>query len=312
LFSARQSEEYLYMAWLDEAIDCLAARPVCGYTGEVAPAVEPTALAALALAAANRIEPTTAAVDWLVRVQSADGSLGINADFHEPCWPTGGAILALTTAAKTIPNARQEWLAAAKRATTWMLSVAGCPVEAKAPEYDNRAGSKGVQVFGHNAMLQGWPWVIGTHSWVEPTAMSVLALRSQNLADHPRYREAVQLLLDRQLPQGGWNYGNTIVLGSVLRPHVESTGLALAALAGEANIRPRVRRSLDWLSGVISERTTAASLAYAIWGLLEHGLRPEAAGDRLAVAGRRTLTHQDSPHRLALLVLAAKKVESHG
>ena len=92
----------------------------------------------------------------------------------------------------------------------------------------------------------------GTHSWVEPTAINVLALRSADQAGHPRCREAVKLLLDRQLPEGGWNYGNTTVLGHVLRPQVQPTGLALAALAGETDIRPKVHRSLDLLGQTLS------------------------------------------------------------
>ena len=67
------------MAWLDEAIERLMARPVCGYRCEAAPTVEPTALAALALLTAGRGRQATPALDWLVSVQSADGSLGIDA-----------------------------------------------------------------------------------------------------------------------------------------------------------------------------------------------------------------------------------------
>ena len=89
------------MAWLDEAIESLTTRPVCGYRCEAAPTVEPTALAALALLAAGRGGQAMPALDWLVSVQSADGSLGIDLQTREPCWPTGWAILAWNTAALT-------------------------------------------------------------------------------------------------------------------------------------------------------------------------------------------------------------------
>jgi len=52
---------------------------------------------------------------------------------------------------------------------------------------------------------------------------------------HPRADEAVQLMLDRILPGGGCNYGNTIVLDQLLRPHIQPTGIVLLALAGDAN-----------------------------------------------------------------------------
>ena len=124
----------------------------------------------------------------------------------------------------------------------------------------------------------------GTHSWVEPTAINVLALRSAGQAGHPRCREAVKLLLDRQLPQGGWNYGNTTVLGHVLLPQVQPTGLALAALAGETDARSKVQPSLDYLHRVLSRRTTTASLCYALLGLIGHGLQPQPADQWLSSA----------------------------
>ena len=155
-----------------------------------------------------------------------------------------------------------------------MLSVSGRPVE---------RGDAAQQFVGHDTTLQGWPWVVGTHSWVEPTAINLLALRSAGQAGHPRCREAVKLLLDRQLPAGGWNYGNTTVLGHVLRAQVQPTGLALAALADETDIRPKVLGSLQWLEHTLAQRTTTASLCYALMGLAAHGLWPQAANGWLAV-----------------------------
>ena len=56
--------------------------------------------------------------------------------------------------------------------------------------------------------LTGWPWVRGTFGWVEPTAWSVIALVLSGLGGHPRAAEGRRLLLDREIPSGGWNYGN--------------------------------------------------------------------------------------------------------
>jgi hypothetical protein len=285
------------MAWRDETIEHLMGRPVCGYRCEGAQMVEPTALAALALLAAGRGRPATAALDWLLSAQSADGSLGIDAHTRQPCWPTAWAILAWNTAAKGISNAKTKWSAAAKRAMTWTLSTSGRPHTSSEQEF---------RLVGHDTTLQGWPWVAGTHSWVEPTAINVLALRSAGQAGHPRCREAVKLLLDRQLPEGGWNYGNTIVLGRVLRPHIQPTGLALAALAGETGIRAKVQPSLDYLHRVLSQRTPTASLCYALLGLAGHGLWPEAADNCLSSAWQRTQAGDGSPYHAALLALTAK------
>jgi hypothetical protein len=286
------------MAWLDEAIEPLNARPVCGYRREEEPAVEPTALAALALMSTNRVNQATPALEWLLNVQSIEGSLGINANTPKPCWPTGWAILAWTTAAKRVPDAKKKWSAAAVQAVDWVMKNRGCPIQSSEDEF---------KIVSHDTTLQGWSWVIGTHSWVEPTAINVLALRNADLANSPHYHEAVKLLLDRQLPKGGWNYGNTITLGNELRPHVQATGLALAALAKEKDVHPKIQRSLDWLQRTLSDNTTTASLCYALMGLAGHGIRPTAAEGWLSAAYGRTMAHGGSPYHLALLVLAAKQ-----
>jgi hypothetical protein len=84
---------------------------------------------------------------------------------------------------------------------------------------------------GHNGMLVGWPWVSGTHSWVEPTSLALLAMGREGRAGHPRAREGVRVLIDRAIPGGGWNVGNTVVFGTRLRPSPGPSGLALLALA---------------------------------------------------------------------------------
>jgi len=86
---------------------------------------------------------------------------------------------------------------------------------------------------------------------------------------------------------------------------VQPTGLALAALAGETDIRPKVIHSLDWLQQTLAQRTTTASLCYALMGLVGHGVWLQAANGWLESAYRRTLARHSSPYDVALLVLAA-------
>ncbi len=110
------------MTWIDEAVRQLLAHPVCGYRRESLPAVEPTALAALAILATGHGGQAAAALDWLLAAQSGDGSLGIDARTRRPCWPTGWAIVAWNSAAKKAPAPKAEWSAAAGRAADWLLS----------------------------------------------------------------------------------------------------------------------------------------------------------------------------------------------
>ncbi len=153
--------------------------------------------------------------------------------------------------------------------------------------------------------MKGWPWVEGTHSWIEPTAFSLLALKAVGQGAHPRAREAVRLLIDRILPEGGCNYGNTSVLGQMLRPHLEPTGVTLLALAGEEDPDGRISRSLDYALGAVGPETTAASLGYGLIGLAAHGRVPKQLDDWLAQAAERTRRRETPWPRLSLLALAA-------
>jgi hypothetical protein len=145
---------------------------------------------------------------------------------------------------------------------------------------------------------------------MEPTAFFVLALKAHGLALHPRTREAVQLILDRQLAAGGCNYGNTVVLGQPLRPHVQPTGIALLALADEMEQSRAAGRSLKYLRTSLSANTTTASLCWGLLGLAAQGQTPADAEAWLEQAARHTREHGASPHKLALLALAALQERS--
>ncbi len=109
-------------------------------------------------------------------------------------------------------------------------------------------------ITGHDPSLAGWPWVEGTHAWVEPTAVAVLALAREGFIGHPRVLDGVRLLRDRQLATGGWNYGNTTVFGQALRPHPVPTGLSVLALCGERRSARRGRDVSGLLAGVRAGR----------------------------------------------------------
>ena len=155
-------------------------------------------------------------------------------------------------------------------------------------------------------MLVGWPWAEGTHSWVEPTALAVLALKSVGLGDHERTREAVRLLHDRLFSDGGCNYGNTVVLGQTLRPHLQPTALALLALWQEADRGGRVTRSIDYLeAGLSSGHADGVAVLrhYCITALTRRDTQRFQSG--LARAYDRVHKRGGPPYKLALLALAA-------
>jgi hypothetical protein len=101
----------------------------------------------------------------------------------------------------------------------------------------------------------------------------VIALKVAGHGQHDRVRQATQMMLDRQLAHGGWNYGNTTVFGRELHPMPESTGAALAGLAGQVE-QGTVARSLDYLQGEIDRLRTPVSLGWGLLGLAAWDLWP--------------------------------------
>ena len=287
--------------WIGEVVDRLASCAIGGYAADSPSATEPTALAAIALAGHGRTDAARRAARWLAEVQNDDGSLGVTEDQAEPRWPTSLAVLAwlaVGDASASAPNAddldptADDWQAHVARGAEWILHCESNAIP-RSP------------LFGHDSMIVAWPWVVGTHAWVEPTALHVLALKATGHQYHSRTREGVRMLFDRQLPSGGWNYGNTVVMGQTLRPHVQPTGIALLALADEVDAHRQVNRSLDYLTSAITPATTTSSLAWALLGLAAYGALPPSAMTLLETAWHRTKRTAPSTHKLALLALAA-------
>jgi hypothetical protein len=199
-----------------------------------------------------------------------------------------------TLRATTQHDSSTAFLDPAQRALDWILRIKGRRLPRTSTVKDNTD-------------LLGWPWAEGTPPWVEPTAMSVVALKAAGHGGHARTRDAVALLRDRLLSTGGCNYGNTDVFGRALRPHLQPTGLSLLGLhrdAGEAEPDRQIEKSLDYLSCSISGRTGTTSLCWSLLGLAAHGRMPREAGGWLQTAAERTLRRDRSATKLALLVLA--------
>lgn len=277
-------------AWLAPLLDDLSDPAGWAYQPGGLCAAEPMAIAALALAGHGRCEAAKNACRRLVDLQAGDGGVSVTAQQPTPCWPTGWAVLAWFRADALAGD--KEFTEPALRAIACIQSLHGRTMEQPAH-------------MGHNTRLDGWPWVAGTHSWSEPTAVNLLALKAAGRGGQPRAREAAKMLIDRLLPAGGCNYGNTEVLGSVLRPHVEPTGLVVAALAGEADPSGKLERSVAWLEHAVGMVRSGVSLAYALLGLAAHQRAPANQAALLAAAARQPDRWRKSPLRKALLALAA-------
>jgi hypothetical protein len=229
--------------------------------GMFRPDVTAWGILALAGARAGGRETAARAAARLAQAQQPDGSVPVAADHLAAVWPTQLALLAWQ-AAGVQPEAQQ-------RAEGYLLSLAGWTAERERyPEA------------GHDVSLRGWPWTTGTHSWVEPTALALLALRRAGHASHPRVEEGTRLLLDRQLSRGGWNTGNTTVFGTEMEAQPDATGAALMALSG-ATTPAVVERSLSLLERILPGVNTPLSLSWSLLGLGRWNRRPPGALEQI-------------------------------
>jgi hypothetical protein len=247
---------------ITSVVDTIAGRSVPGggfseYSGTPFRA-DATALATLALRAdSSNLRLLESARSRLASEQLADGRVCLAKDQPRTCWPTALAILAWY--GSSIHRQYQDL------AIHFLLKTKG-----------HSSAKKGGAITNLDFSLVGWPWIEETFSWVEPTAMSMMALRLSGYGVHERVQEAVRLLMDRQLPHGGWNIGSTIIYGRETYPQTENTGMALAALSGQVD-RKEIERSLDYLKSQVISSRTPLSLGWALFGLGAWGERPTEA-----------------------------------
>jgi hypothetical protein len=260
------------------------------YALEGTPGTEPTALACLALRATGNGDESDPPVvrtasRWLASIQQSNGSVGVSEALPVPEWATPLAIL--------VWAGRKEFAGCAEKACNWLLGRKGLVLADEE------------KIFGHDTGIVGWPWVAGTHSWIEPTAMAVLALRRRRLLDHARTREGLRLIADRSIASGGWNYGNNTVYGKTLRPQPAATGMALTALNWNRKSDAMVVSACDYLMAVVETLRAPQSLCWALLGLTAWDRRPPAAGQWLEDAYHHKVRWTEHAPQLSYLLLAA-------
>jgi hypothetical protein len=285
-------------SWTSASIDHLLQMRVAGvgwgYRGDGSAYSEPTAMGCLALLSANDDEPVreaaelvAASADWLVELQQPDGAVGISAELSRPRWPTAyAALLWSQLTGYEQPLARSlRWLQ--QREGHTFVKTKEC-------------------VLGHDTSIPGWPWVAGTHPWLEPTGMAMLALCRNQLAGHQRIRDGVRLILDRAIVTGGWNVGNSSVFGKPLRSQGGPTGIALLALrAAWHDETPTVTRACQYLLETLPLTRSPETLGWGLLGLRAWRPEPDEADSWVGESFSNALALKNSPLRLSTLILAA-------
>jgi hypothetical protein len=253
-------------------------------------AAEPTALLAFASLATGLEDRAGESADWLADAQRDDCSLTVRPSEEWPKWPTSLAILAWHFTAK------DRYAERIKKAVEWTLQF-----ESKKMTPDSDVG--------HDVTIIAWPWAEGTHCWIEPTSLHLLSLRALGKEQHLRYRDGIRVLLNRQLPGGGCNYGNTTVLGQLLRPHLLPSALALLALASEPR-EPTIMRSVGYLRKALREPQTLISACWAWQAAYAFGEAPLGAEGAIRKQMEQVDEGDKNPYLYALLTLAAAGSES--
>ena len=158
---------------------------------------EPTALAAIAL-------DDDAARAWLASHQRGDGSFVIGPDNVLDDSPTPLAALALP------PGAARD------RALDYVQAH-------QAPRFgaDDR--------IPHDPETRGWGWTSTTFGWVEPSARALLVLKLLR-PGAPQIADGNAVMRDRECHDGGWNYGNKEVFGTLYEPFLQTTAVGLLSV----------------------------------------------------------------------------------
>ena len=264
------------------------------YFDSVQESLEATCLAELALAP-ERHANSSEAILFLLKSQLSDGGWPAFLGDSEGSWTTALALCTL--------NSTGDFTAAREKAFRWLYAERGREGH-WFWRWKFKTSDRNVRF---DPDKYGWPWVTGSASWVIPTAFSIIAIEQFTVCNRSEESEkrihlGVEMLLDRECVDGGWNSGNSLVYGVPLRPHVEATAIALLALQDEQRIE-MVQKSLSWLRQNAASVDSVSSLAWCILTLFVYqesvGAAQEQTGDDHRETVARSGTMQLSPPRFS-------------
>jgi len=243
------------------------------YFDSVQESLEATCLAELALAPEMQAS-SSAAILFLLKSQLSDGGWPAFLGDSEGSWTTALALCTL--------NSTGDFTAAREKAFRWLYAERGREGH-WFWRWKFKTSDRNVRF---DPDKYGWPWVTGSASWVIPTAFSIIAIEQFTVCNRSEESEkrihlGVEMLLDRECVDGGWNSGNSLVYGVPLRPHVEATAIALLALQDEQRIE-MVQKSLSWLRQNAASVDSVSSLAWCILTLFVYQESVEPLKNRLA------------------------------
>lgn len=281
------------MKWQDESVKMLAASQRgdggWSYYAQGDSAVEPTAEAVAALWVMDAEEAARKkGLAFLAGMCNADGDLR-----PQPSQTDGTTIAAI---AGTVMAACGGDKRLAVKVADRLLSIE--------PETAPKTTA-----IADDPSLHGFSWLPRTYSWVEPTGYGLILMHHVGKESHPRWVEARNVLLDRAVRTGGWNYGNSRVFGSDLEPQPMTSAVALLGLWGETE-SDVVKRGVEYLRKVQADVPSALSLGWVAMALRARGnedVKAERFGDLLAGSERSS---GSAWHRAVALLAAGPVVRN--
>lgn len=238
-------------------------------------AVEPTVWCAIALSedGALRTRALKAIKNW----QNADGGWSTSYGAGGSDWTSALALLACEQFAPS-PAADKNY----RRGVDYLLD--------KRAQVYTPAGRVIKFLLEGSTYASGWAWTPGCYSWVEPTSYAILALRSASEAGLTGVDDAIasarKLIGQRQCPNGGWNYGNTFVLGNLVPPFPVTSAQALIALQNNQN-STTVKKGINYLLEAAAKQDSVMTLSWMIMALDAFNLPVTKLLERLCVHQRQ-------------------------
>jgi hypothetical protein len=261
-----------------------------GYFSGQDSATEPTSLALLALSVLEPNGDSPAAAEaWLISYQRQDGFF--------PAWPAHPEISWITPLGGLALYQRSR-TSAVQAAAVALLSEQVYTFPSLLPN-----------LYGYDTQIPGWPWTSGDFSFVEPTSLAIIFLKQAGYWNEQRVRQGVQLLNDRALAAGGWNYGEPQVLEGDLYPAVLSTAMALLALADEPN--DKTSAALDWLQKQSGQISSLLSLGWATMALNVYGMLNDDWRARVITRWNELPQNRRGPMEASLCLLGLADVSNH-
>jgi hypothetical protein len=240
---------------------------------------------------ASRLEPTCwALLALLPNDPTLGGNIAVHRDFLQRSQRRDGLFVEGAVSKEDRPNLAFNALAAillehhhigAKASRDLVLTAL---VQHKGMKLDPS------EINRQNNALQGWGWIDDTFSWVEPTSWCLLALKKaspRSAEAGARIQEAERLLIDRCCDVGGWNYGNSNMLGQMLHPFVPTTAGGLLAMQDRRQ-EPCVVRSLAYLVQHRVSEQSAMALGLALIALRVFDQPQDEVRERLLAQWDRT------------------------